>query len=134
MNGVTTAVPQWVALPSPTGVPRAGYGAHPCTGRYYAPAGRPPAVAFIATHPNLNFAEHYLGPLLAARGFGFLGWNTKFQGDEAHFLLDHAIADIGAGVRWLRAQPGIDAVVILGNSGGGSLMAAYQSQSASVTI
>ena len=65
---------------------------------------------------------------LAERGFGFLGWNTRFRGNEAHFLLDHALAEIGVGVRWLREQAGVDRIVLLGNSGGGSLMAAYQSQ------
>lgn len=123
-----------VSLPSPTGIRRAGWGASPCWGRYYRPDGNAPKVAFIATHPNLDFSQHYLGELLAARGFGFLGWNTKFCGDESHFLLDHAIADIGAGVRWLRESAKADCVVILGNSGGGSLMAAYQSQTAGITI
>src|SRR5262249_51900687 len=65
---------------------------------------------------------------MAERGFGFLGWNTRFRGNEAHFLLDHALAEIGVGVRWLREQAGVERVVLLGNSGGGSLMAAYQSQ------
>jgi len=32
------------------------------------------------------------------------------------------------GVRWLREEAGVENVVLLGNSGGGSLMAAYQSQ------
>ena len=50
------------------------------------------------------------------------------RGAEAYFLLDHAVAEIGVGVRWLREQAGIETVVLLGNSGGGSLMAAYQSQ------
>ena len=62
------------------------------------------------------------------REFGFLGWNTRVRGNEAHFLLDHALAEIGVGVRWLREQAGAERVVLLGNSGGGSLMAAYQSQ------
>ena len=42
--------------------------------------------------------------------------------------------DIGAGVRWLREQAGVDTVVILGNSGGGSLMGAYQSQATDPSI
>ena len=35
---------------------------------------------------------------------------------------------LGVGVRWLREQAGARRVILLGNSGGGSLMAAYQSQ------
>jgi pimeloyl-ACP methyl ester carboxylesterase len=71
---------------------------------------------------------------MAARGFGFLGWNTRFRGAEAYFLLDHALAEIGVGVRWLREEAGVDQIVLLGNSGGGSLMAAYQSQAVEPNI
>lgn len=116
-----------MGLPSPP-AGRAGAGGHPCQGVYHRPAGRRPRTAFIATHYNVDFSEHYLAEHLAARGYGFLGWNTRFRGDEAHFLLDHALADIGTGVRWLREEAGAERVVLLGNSGGGSLMAAYQSQ------
>jgi len=82
----------------------------------------------IATHYNIDFSQHYLADLVARRGVGFLGWNTRFRGDEPHFLLDHALVDIGVGVRWLREQAGVEVVILLGNSGGGSLMSAYQSQ------
>jgi pimeloyl-ACP methyl ester carboxylesterase len=124
---VTGIVREFVGLPSPvTG--RAGAGGHPCQGIYYRPSRSRPSTAFIATHYNVDFSEHYLADLLARRGFGFLGWNTRFRGNEAHFLLDHALAEIGTGVRWLREQSGVGRVVLLGNSGGGSLMAAYQSQ------
>ena len=122
----------FVGLPSPV-VGRAGAGGHPCQGIYHAPAGRRPTTAFIATHYNVDFAEHYLAELLAVRGFGFLGWNTRFRGAEAHFLLDHALAEIAVGVRWLREQ-GAERIVLLGNSGGGSLMGAYQSQSVEPNI
>jgi pimeloyl-ACP methyl ester carboxylesterase len=118
---------EFVGLPSPV-VGRAGAGGHPCQGIYHRPAGMRPTTAFIATHYNADFSEHYLASYLAERGFGFLGWNTRFRGNEAHFLLDHALAEIGVGVRWLREHAGADRVVLLGNSGGGSLMAAYQSQ------
>jgi pimeloyl-ACP methyl ester carboxylesterase len=118
---------EFVGLPSPV-VGRAGPGGHPCQGIYHRPAGSRPATAFIATHYNVDFSEHYLAELMASRGFGFLGWNTRFRGNEAYFLLDHALAEVGVGVRWLREEAGVDNVVLLGNSGGGSLMAAYQSQ------
>jgi len=124
---MTEIVRQFVGLPSPV-VGRAGAGGHPCQGLYHRPAGVRPGIAFIATHYNVDFSEHYLASLLAERGYGFLGWNTRFRGNEAHFLLDHAIAEIGVGVRWLREQAGVQRVILLGNSGGGSLMAAYQSQ------
>ncbi len=70
---------------------------------------------------------------MARRGLGFLGWNTRYRGAEAYFLLDGALVDIDAGVRWLRGQ-GVESVVLLGNSGGGSLMAAYQSQATAPTL
>jgi dienelactone hydrolase len=124
---MTEIVREFVGLPSPV-AGRSGPGGHPCQGLYYRPARRNPATAFIATHYNVDFAEHYLASYLAERGFGFLGWNTRFRGNEANFLLDHALAEIGVGVRWLREQAGAERVVLLGNSGGGSLMAAYQSQ------
>jgi hypothetical protein len=124
---VTEIVREFVGLPSPI-VGRAGAGGHPCQGIYHRAAGFRPTTAFIATHYNVDFAEHYLASYLAERGFGFLGWNTRFRGNEAHFLLDHALAEIGVGMRWLREEAGADRIVLLGNSGGGSLMSAYQSQ------
>lgn len=118
---------QFVSLESPTAT-RNGAGYMPTQGLYYTPTGGRPRTAFIATHYNVDFAEHYMAELMAARGFGFLGWNTRFRGMEAYFSLEHALIDIGAGVRWLREVAGVESVVLLGNSGGGSLMAAYQSQ------
>jgi pimeloyl-ACP methyl ester carboxylesterase len=130
MTGIareTGIVREFVGLPSPL-IGRAGAGGHPCQGVYHRPHGAAPKTAFIAAHYNVDFSEHYLASYLAERGYGFLGWNTRFRGNEAYFLLDHALAEIGVGVRWLREQAGVERVVLLGNSGGGSLMAAYQSQ------
>lgn len=118
---------QFVALASPV-VGRAGAGGHPLQGIYHTPAGRRPSTAFIATHYNVDFSEHYLAEYMARRGYGYLGWNTRFRGNEGYFLLDHALAEIGVGVQWLRDQ-GVERIVLVGNSGGGSLMAAYHSQS-----
>ncbi|MFT7599412.1 MAG: hypothetical protein ACI8TP_002345 [Acidimicrobiales bacterium] len=124
---------QFVGLPSPV-VDRAGAGGHPCQGIWHTPRGAEPKVGFIATHYNVDFSEHYLADYLATRGFGFLGWNTRFRGNERYFLLDHAVAEIGVGVRWMKEVAGIETVVIIGNSGGGSLMGAYQSQAVDPNI
>lgn len=124
---------EFVSLESAT-APRAGAGGRPCQGLYHRPAaGAEPTTAVIATHYNVDFSEHYLAPYLAERGYGFLGWNTRYRGNEAYFLLEHALVDIGAGVTWLRRR-GVATVVLLGNSGGGSLMAAYQSQAVEPNI
>ncbi len=128
MSGQRQVTSTFVGLAAP-GQRRAGAGGWPCQGIYYVPEGRRPKVAMIATHYNIDFSQHYLAELIAARGVGFLGWNTRFRGDEAHFLLDHALVDIGAGVSWLRETMGVESVILLGNSGGGSLMSAYHSQS-----
>ncbi|HUZ14133.1 MAG TPA: alpha/beta hydrolase [Caulobacteraceae bacterium] len=134
MNRITPGVEaRFVGLPSPT-APRIQAGGHPCQGLYWTAAGERPRVAVIATHYNVDFAEHYLAPYFARRGFGFLGWNTRYRGAEDLFMLEHALIDIGVGVRWLREAAGVETVVILGNSGGGSLMAAYQAEAASPTL
>lgn len=124
---------QFLGLVSPTS-PRIMAGGHPCQGVYTTPKGQRPKTAFIATHYNVDFSEHYIAPYLAARGYGFLGWNTRYRGAEDLFLLEHAVIDIGIGVRWLKEQAGVETVVILGNSGGGSLMGAYQAEAIAPTL
>ena len=95
---------EFVSLDSATGR-RNGAGFKTCQGLYCKPAQSLPKVAFVATHYNVDFSEHYLAQRMAARGFGFLGWNTRFRGNEPFFLLEHALIDIGAGVDWLSARP-----------------------------
>jgi len=118
---------EWVAFAS-ADAPRYRFGSYPHQGVYHQPASARPKVGFIATHHVVDYTDHYMARPLAERGYGFLGWNTRYRGEGSHFRLDDALADIGHGVRWLREVAGVDTVVILGNSGGGSLMAAYQAE------
>jgi pimeloyl-ACP methyl ester carboxylesterase len=124
---------EFLGFVSPT-APRIMAGGYPCQGLYWTPKGKRPKVALIASHYNVDFAEHYIAPYVASRGFGFLGWNTRYRGAEDQFILEHALLDIGVGVKWLREQAGVEVVIILGNSGGGSLMAAYQAEAVSPTL
>ncbi len=123
----------FIGRPSAT-APRIQAGGHPCQGIYWTAAGARPKVAVIATHYNVDFSEHYIAPYFAKRGFGFLGWNTRFRGAEDLFLLEHALIDIEVGMRWLREKAGVEQVVILGNSGGGSLMGAFQGEAIAPTL
>lgn len=124
---------RFVGLPSATAA-RVGAGGHPCQGLYWTPKGARAKVAVIAAHYNVDFAEHYAAPYFAARGYGFLGWNTRYRGAEDQFLLEHALIDIGVGMKWLRESAGVETVVVLGNSGGGSLMGAYQAEAIAPTL
>jgi pimeloyl-ACP methyl ester carboxylesterase len=124
---------QFIGRASPT-APRIQAGGHPCQGIYWTPKGQQPKTALIATHYNVDFSEHYSAPYFAARGFGFLGWNTRYRGAEDQFIFEHALIDISVGVRWLREEAGVERVVILGNSGGGSLMGAYQAEAVAPTL
>ncbi|KAK5311539.1 hypothetical protein LTR93_011692 [Exophiala xenobiotica] len=108
---------------------RSPMGGHPCQGQYFTKEGNPnPEVAIFVVHYSADFSEHYLGPHLAAQGYGFLGFNTRFRGAEDRFILEHALDDIAAGAAWLRNEAKAKKIVFIGNSGGGSLLAAYQAK------
>lgn len=100
-------------------------------GAFARPAGA--KVAAIVIHPTSNFMGHYLIGPLAERGVAMLGLNTRYLGNDAVLVLERAIQDLGAGVRWLRQQ-GIDRVLLIGNSGGGALVSFYQAQAEALTI
>jgi pimeloyl-ACP methyl ester carboxylesterase len=81
-----------------------------------------------------RFFRTLLRAVVCRPRLGFLGWNTRYRGAEDQFILEHALVDIAAGVKWLRETAGVETIVLLGNSGGGSLMAAYQAEAAVPTL
>lgn len=90
-------------------------------------------VAFVVIHPSSNFFGHYLLAPLERRGRAILALNTRFAGNDVTLTMERCIQDLGAGVAFLRAE-GYRRIVLLGNSGGGSLAAFYQSQAERLSI
>lgn len=90
-------------------------------------------VAALVIHPTSNFMGHYLLGPLSRRGIAVLGLNTRYLGNDAVLILERAIQDLGAGVKWLREQ-GFERIVLMGNSGGGALVSFYQAQAENLTV
>ncbi len=114
------------AQPVPEGL-RASYiafGTRDGEGLLYEPAGGPtkPRIALVFAHPSNNNFNDSGARELARRGYRILALNRP-GGDER---LDAIAPLIGKGVAWLRTQPGVKKVVLVGHSGGGPLMAFYQ--------
>jgi pimeloyl-ACP methyl ester carboxylesterase len=96
-------------------------------GALYKPdAGPVPHVAVLLIHRTSNFLAHPATRELSKRGFMVLAVNPRSDNNEAAVNFEANALDIKSGVEFLRKQPGITKVVLLGHSGGGPATSFYQ--------
>jgi pimeloyl-ACP methyl ester carboxylesterase len=96
-------------------------------------AGVRPRTAIIAIHPAGNYLMHYTMAPFAEAGFASIGIASRFAGNDSMLFMEQVMLDLGGAVRFARQQ-GFEQVVLFGNSGGGSVVATYQSQAERPTI
>jgi pimeloyl-ACP methyl ester carboxylesterase len=97
-------------------------------GILYTPERGKPRTVVIMAHPRADFSTHYSIPFWIDAGFAAFGFNTRYLNNDAMMLHENLILDLAAGIRFLRDEEGFEKIVMLGNSGGGSLFAYYDSQ------
>lgn len=81
------------------------------------------AVLILIMHSDISYLDFEFGAQIAAWGYRALCANVS-SGDAP---LDQKLLDVGECVRFAKALPGVKTLVLLGHSGGASLLSAYQS-------
>jgi pimeloyl-ACP methyl ester carboxylesterase len=97
-------------------------------GILYMPANRTPRTVVIMAHPRGDFSQHYSIPFWVEAGFAAFAQNTRYLNNDSMMLHENLLIDLAAGMRYLREEQGFARIVMLGNSGGGSLFAYYDAE------
>lgn len=99
----------------------------PVSAALYMPdEGPAPHIAFLIAHRTGNNLGTLACSELSSRGFMVLCWNTRFVNNETIVNWEETALDVKRAMEFARAQPGIEAVILLGHSGGSPLMSFYQ--------
>jgi pimeloyl-ACP methyl ester carboxylesterase len=96
-------------------------------GVLYRPATSNPKVVVYLMHPRGDFLRHYVVPPLTSRGYAVFTQNSRYLNNDTDMVHERLLFDIAGGMRHLK-DAGFERIVLLGNSGGGSLLSFYQSQ------
>jgi pimeloyl-ACP methyl ester carboxylesterase len=91
------------------------------------PSGQP-RTCIILAHPRVDFSTHYSIPFWTAAGFAACALNTRYLNNDSTMLHETLLLDVAAAIRFLREEEQFERIVMLGNSGGGSLFAYYDAQ------
>lgn len=88
--------------------------------------------AAIFTHPVVPTAGFYIVDPLVRLGLSTMTVQTRFVGNDATLLMERCAQDVGTAVRFLKER-GYERIILLGFSGGASLLCFYQAQAEDFT-
>ena len=86
-----------------------------------------PIGATLSMHPDSSRLHHFELEPLAGSGFVSMRLKSRFAGNNVNMIMEEILLDIAGGVAFLRER-GCKKVALFGHSGGGPIMAFYQSQ------
>jgi len=92
---------------------------------YQTPGSLKGHIGILVMHPSIDVLDSINSIELAKRGYTVLALNTTF-GTDNNLDFDALLLQVRNAVKYLRAVQGITKVILLGHSGGGPTMAAYQ--------
>jgi pimeloyl-ACP methyl ester carboxylesterase len=96
--------------------------------------GASPDTAVVMVHPTSNMLGHYALVPLAQRGYAGVGLTTRYVGNDSSLITENVLLDVAAMVRHLREDRGYRRIVLVGNSGGASVVPYYQAQARAATV
>jgi hypothetical protein len=99
-----------------------------CRGMLYLPSGPVPRTVVHVMHPKSDFHRHYAVPALVEAGLAVFAQNSRWVANDVATIHELLLLDVAAAMRHLREDRGFRHVILLGNSGGGSLDTFYQAQ------
>jgi len=95
------------------------------SGVLYATTRHRTVVCFM--HPKADMSRHYAIPGVVDAGFAAFGQNSRWLNNDELCVHEALLLDVAAGIQHLRAI-GFEHIILVGNSGGGSLYGLYQAQ------
>ena len=82
-------------------------------------------IAILIMHSDENYLSFPTGSEMAGRGYTVLCANVMNK-EGIIFSQDDKMKSVKAAVQYLRSLPYVEKVLLMGHSGGGTLMSAYQ--------
>jgi pimeloyl-ACP methyl ester carboxylesterase len=96
-----------------------------CSGLLHTKGNNKTVVCFM--HPKADMSRHYAIPAIVDAGYAAFGQNSRWLNNDELCVHETLLLDVAAGMRFLRER-GFENIVLVGNSGGGSLYTFYQAQ------